>query len=275
MDRLAILLKHFEIKTEVFGYGTLCGESLFKLENSKGHIHVIKKAPINIILSGGEELTVQEPSLVFFAQPTEHKFQSISPSGAEMVCATVSIGSGLNSLLVMGFPRCLIIALSKLTELDHLFTLLYYEAFEDRCGKKEALNCLMDYLILRMYRYAIQEDLIANSAISGLSDHKINKAVHLMHEKPGYSWTLETLAEEAGMSRARFAEYFKTKVGISPIHYLTELRINLSIKKMKANQPIKIIAKDLGYNSASSFARAFQQKLNLSPTDWLKKQSMN
>jgi len=233
MDRLSALLKHFEIKTEVFGHGNLCGESVFKLENAKGHIHVIKKAPLEISLASGEILQVPEPSLIFFAQPTEHKFKALAQGGADMVCATVSIGSGLNSPLVMGFPKCLIIPLSKLTELDNLFDLLYYEAFEDRCGKKEALNYLMDYLILRMYRYAIQEDLVANSAIAGLSDSKINKAVHQMHDKPGYPWSLELLAEEAGMSRARFAEYFKTKVGVSPIHYLADLRINLSMKKMR------------------------------------------
>lgn len=272
MDRLTALLKHFEIKTEVFGHGTLCGESHFKLENSKGHIHVIKKGPLEIYLTNGEVIHVQVPSLVFFAQPTEHKFKSLAQGGAEMVCATVSIGSGLNSPLVMGFPKCLIIPLSKLGELDNLFNLLYYEAFDERCGKKEALNYLMDYLILRMYRYAIQENLVANSAIAGLSDNKINKAVHQMHENPGFPWSLEMLADEAGMSRARFAEYFKTKVGVSPIHYLADLRISLSMKKMREPQSIKTIAKDLGYNSPSAFARAFYQRLKLSPTDWMKNQ---
>jgi len=91
-----------------------------------------------------------------------------------------------------------------------------------------------------------------------------------MHEKPGFSWTLESLAEETGMSRARFSEYFKSKVGISPIQYLTDLRISLGMKKMKENQPIKTIAKDLGYNSASAFARAFYLKINLSSTEWVK-----
>ena len=130
----------------------------------------------------------------------------------------------------------------------------------------------MDYLILRMYRYAIQENLVANSAIAGLSDNKINKAVHQMHENPGFPWSLEMLADEAGMSRARFAEYFKTKVGVSPIHYLADLRISLSMKKMREPQSIKTIAKDLGYNSPSAFARAFYQRLKLSPTDWMKNQ---
>jgi AraC-like DNA-binding protein len=271
MDRLTALLRFFEIKTEVFGYGTLCGESTFKLENAKGHIHVIKKAPLEISLTDHEIIEVKEPSLIFFAHPTEHKFKTSTSDGAEIVCATVSIGSGLNSPLVMGFPKCLIIPLHKLGEMDNLFNLLYYEAFEERCGKKEALNYLMDYLILRVYRFAIQEDLIVNSAISGLSDSKINKAVHQMHMNPGFAWTLELLAEEAGMSRARFAEYFKTKVGVSPIHYLTELRI--SMKKMREQQSIKSIASDLGYNSASAFARAFYQKLNQSPTEWLKSQN--
>jgi len=275
MDRLTALLQHFEIKTEVFGHGTLCGESVYKVENGKGHLHVIKRAPLEIMLKSGETLLVDKPSLIFFARPVEHSFKTTTPQGADMVCATVSIGNGITSPLVMGFPQCLIIPLAKLGDLDNLFNLLYYEAFENRCGKKEALNYLMDYLILRMYRYAIQENIIQNSAIAGLSDQKINKAVHQMHEKPGHHWTLDALAETAGMSRARFADYFKSKVGVSPILYLTDLRLSLSMKKMKEHQSIKMIARDLGYNSASAFARAFYKRVNLSPTDWLKSQTQD
>jgi AraC-like DNA-binding protein len=45
------------------------------------------------------------------------------------------------------------------------------------------------------------------------------------------------------------------------------------MKKMREQQSIKSIASDLGYNSASAFARAFYQKLNQSPTEWLKSQN--
>lgn len=118
MSRLTMLLKHFEIKTDVLGHGTLCWESLYKSERGKGHIHVIKKAPLKVILSGDEPLPVNESSILFFAHPTEHRFQTSAPEGSDMVCATVSIDSGPNNPLIMGFPNCLIIPMSKLGDLE-------------------------------------------------------------------------------------------------------------------------------------------------------------
>jgi AraC-like DNA-binding protein len=271
MDRLSTLFNHFEIKTKVFSYGTLCGEHTFELLPGHGHIHVIKKAPLEILLDQEKSLPVSEPSLIFFSKPTCHSFKSLSLEGADMICATVNIGSGINNPLIMGFPEVLIIPLSKLQNFEKIFDLLYQEVFENRCGKQQAVDLLMEYLVVRMYRFAIQENLVASSAIAGLADPKITKAVEAIHQKPGYNWNLEKLASEARMSKSSFAEHFKHKVGIAPIHYLTELRINLAMRRLQQGKSVKSIYSELGYSSVSSFTRAFQQKSGLSPKVWLEK----
>jgi AraC-like DNA-binding protein len=46
-----------------------------------------------------------------------------------------------------------------------------------------------------------------------------------MHERPGYRWTVQELAERAGMSRSAFALRFKERVGTSVTEYLTLLQI--------------------------------------------------
>jgi AraC-like DNA-binding protein len=268
MDRLSALITNFKIKTKVFSSGTLCGEHTYDVFANLGHIHIIKKAPLEVVVHN-ELIQISEPSLIFFPRPTIHTFKSIDLDGADMVCATVAIGSGLNNPLTFGLPDCLVIPLAKMTDFDKLIELLYLEAFNDRCGKTEALNHLMDYLVIRMYRHAIQENLIENSAISGLADPKISKAVFAIHEHPNENWSLESLANEANMSRSRFAEYFKAKVGIPPMNYLAEWRINLATKYLMDGKPVKSLHKSLGYSSATSFARSFQQRLGVSPKEWL------
>lgn len=274
MDRLSTLLRNFKVKTKVFSQGTLCGQHAFDISEKLGHIHIIKRAPLEIILSD-RVIQIDEPCLVFFSKPTPHTFKSINNDGADMVCATVAIGNGLNNPLTLGLPDCLVIPFSQMVGFDQLLELLYFEAFENRCGKKEALNHLMDYLVIRMYRYAIQENLIENSAISGLADPKISKAVLAIHEQPNQNWSLESLASEANMSRSRFAEYFKDKVGIPPMYYLTEWRISLATKYLIDGRPIKTLHKSLGYSSPTSFARSFQQRLGLTPKEWLVNQTQN
>ena len=268
-----MLLQHFNIKTQVFGHGTLCGESVFEIFAGLGHIHVIKRAPLEIIFRDRDSVLINEPSLIFFAGPVAHSFRTLKEEGADMVCATVSIGNGLKSPLTMGFPDLLIIPLSKLIDFEKLFDLLYYEAFENFSGKKEAIDHLMDYLIIRMYRYAIQENIIGSGAIAGLADKKIGKAVQAMHEMPGHDWCLETLSAVAGMSRARFAKHFKDKVGVSPLNYLAEWRLSLAMKHLDSGAPIKNLHKEFGYSSASSFGRIFLQHLGMTPTEWIKARS--
>ena len=269
MDRLSSLLQHFNIKTNVISHGTLCGEHAFEIQTGMGHIHIIKKAPLEIILKENQIVEVAESSIVFFPRPTEHSFRSMKPDGADMVCAKVSIGSGLQNPLILGMPEVLVIPASQLTGFEEIFNLLYQEAFGDRCGRQHAVDLLMDYLTVRMYRFLIQENLIPTSAIAGMADSKISKAIEAMHSQPGQSWNLDQLAQEAGMSRARFANHFKEKVGLAPITYLTELRINLAMQQIQQGKPIKNLHRELGYTSASSFTRVFQQKNGVSPKEWL------
>lgn len=268
MDQLSALINNFKIKTKVFSHGTLCGELSFDTFENIGHVHIIKKAPLEIILSD-RSIEIVEPSLVFFPRKTPHTFRSIHEDGAEMVCATISIGNGLSNPLTQGLPDCLVIPTPQVEELNKLLDMVYFEAFHNFSGKDGALDHLMDYLVIRMYRYAIEKNLVENSAISGLADPKISKAIQAIHEHPSKNWSLETLANEANMSRSKFAEYFKQKVGIPPMNYLTEWRINLATKYLLDGAPIKTLHKSLGYSSTTSFARIFAQRLGLTPKEWL------
>lgn len=50
------------------------------------------------------------------------------------------------------------------------------------------------------------------------------------------------MAQEAGMSRARFAEHFKKIVGITPGDYLTQWRLTVARKQLLAGGSLKQVA---------------------------------
>ncbi|HME83585.1 MAG TPA: AraC family transcriptional regulator [Roseiarcus sp.] len=54
-----------------------------------------------------------------------------------------------------------------------------------------------------------------------LADKQMSAAMTAMHDDPAHRWTLQLLAERAGMARTTFALMFKETVGASPIEYLT------------------------------------------------------
>ncbi len=61
-----------------------------------------------------------------------------------------------------------------------------------------------------------------------LADRQISAAIRCMHDDPAHRWTLQELAERAGMSRSIFALRFRATVGVTPMEHLTRWRMLLA-----------------------------------------------
>jgi hypothetical protein len=57
-----------------------------------------------------------------------------------------------------------------------------------------------------------------------MADSQIRTAIECIHSNPAHRWTVEELAQHAGMSRSGFALRFKETVGEAPMEYLTRWR---------------------------------------------------
>ena len=99
-----------------------------------------------------------------------------------------------------------------------------------------------------------------------LADPQMAAAIGAVHADPGAYWTLQALAEQAGMSRSSFAQTFKATVGSSPMDYLTRWRMLLAGDRLaNGAEPVSVIALSLGYDSESAFSTAFKRVMGCSP----------
>ena len=99
-----------------------------------------------------------------------------------------------------------------------------------------------------------------------LRDKQMNAAITAMHENPSRRWTLQELAERAGMSRSAFALRFKEKVGTSAMEYLTHWRMLRAVDRLaNSSDSVSTIALSLGYESDSAFGFAFKRQMGCSP----------
>jgi AraC-like DNA-binding protein len=97
-------------------------------------------------------------------------------------------------------------------------------------------------------------------------DHRVRKAVAIMRQEPH---KLDDLASAVGLSRSRFAEQFKTCLGITPGVYSDTLRLEYAIHQLiGSSREVGDIAGDLGFEAQSHFTRFFKQKLGFSPTQY-------
>lgn len=102
--------------------------------------------------------------------------------------------------------------------------------------------------------------------LSALADKQMSIAIAGMHSDPGLRWTLQSLAERAGMSRSVFALRFRETVGATPMEYLTRWRMLLAADRLKnSREGLSAIAQSLGYESESAFGKAFRRVMGCSP----------
>ncbi|MGY2896306.1 AraC family transcriptional regulator [Deinococcus sp. UYEF24] len=98
------------------------------------------------------------------------------------------------------------------------------------------------------------------------ADKQMGAALRAIHADPAHGWTVQTLAERAGMSRSAFAQRFKAIVGASPVEYLTRWRMLLAGDRLAHSaDPVSVVALSLGYESESAFSAAFKRVMGRSP----------
>ena len=106
----------------------------------------------------------------------------------------------------------------------------------------------------------------ARGWVSALRDPRLGGVISAVHRDPGRDWTVADLAAEMGSSRSIFAERFLAVTGLTPLRYLTELRMRLAAEWIgRGRMPIDVAAHRLGYGSQAAFSRAFKRTVGRSP----------
>ena len=143
--------------------------------------------------------------------------------------------------------------------IDVEIRLLTLEAEHERMGKTAVINhwaSIMMIECLRVYIESLPE--ATENWLKAMKDPFLTKALVAMHEMPSENWTINKLAEVAGMSRSSFAQRFKEVVGIPPLTYLMDYRLRLAARYLRLQQnSISRISGLVGYASDSTFSQAF------------------
>lgn len=269
MDRLAPFFDRFTLSARMFYSGQLCGTSGNHDSDHAGYLHVLKKGTMKIVRPNGRQFIIDTPSIVFFPRPFRHRLFAPEQEGADLVCATIEFGAGMVNPLLASFPEPLVLPLDTLPELAPALQLLFSEGFSEAPARNPAVNRLFEYVLVLLIRSAMDASLIDTGILAGLSDARLAKAIDAMHRHPERSWSLEELAQSAGMSRARFAAHFRQVVGTTPFNYLTDWRIAVAQTMLREGKPLKQIARTVGYTNSTALTRVFTQRLGMSPSKWL------
>ncbi|MGW6378520.1 AraC family transcriptional regulator [Rhodococcus sp. NPDC055112] len=253
---------------------------LVPLEDSP-HLSPIALSPGDVIfLRDGRGHILADHPTTPPVQETAQRFDPGSPIG------TVSLGGDgpLTSLLCGNYhldqrrPHPLV---RQLPEVVHLQTghgrhpelsaavqLLGAELENPRIGSDGIVPTLIDSLLLYILRawFEAQPSASAEGWAAALADRAVAPALAAIHDDPAAAWSVESLADRAGLSRAAFSRRFTALVGEPPMAYLTRWRMTTAARLLReSDAPLSVVAGRAGYGSEFAFAKAFKREYGLAP----------
>jgi AraC-like DNA-binding protein len=140
-------------------------------------------------------------------------------------------------------------------------------------GCEMVVEHLAHISLIKVLRFHLSEAAHGRPGwIYALADRQIGLAIAAIHEAPARRWTVASLASVSAMSRTSFAMRFKAKVGVSPLGYLTQLRMLIAAKRLlEPGARASVVACDIGYDSESAFNTAFKREMGLPPRQYAEK----
>lgn len=276
LDRISPLLERFRVRTRLFHTGSLCGVTNFPAQPGRGFLHILRRGKMEIShnTAGGrvERAKVDEPSLLFYPRPLDHAFYNAPSADSDFACAALEVEGSTTHPLLRALPEVVVLPLDAVDGLDAALDLLFSEIDNVACGRRIVADRLFEVILIQLFRWILDHPgqlSLPAGLLTGLTDERLARTLVAIHESPGRSWTLATMAREANMSRSTFAASFRDVVGQPPAGYLTDWRLTIAQDRLRAGAPVAITAAELGYASPSAFSRVFAQRIGRSPRAWL------
>lgn len=94
---------------------------------------------------------------------------------------------------------------------------------------------------------------------------KIQNALNFMYLNLDRLLNLDEISSEIELSKFHFSRVFKKVIGVSPLKYHMQLRLNAAQEMLRANKNIADISSELGFSSQSHFTTIFTKAIGMLP----------
>lgn len=263
-DRLSALIHQFRVKTTVLPVGA-CVAPRAVDGSSYPNLFILDQRCLQIFDNCLSDIADQAPVLVFFPRGAPNGLIiDVSSPNSNFICATVDAGGDTNPIST-ALPEIVTVQLDTAPALRAVCDILFDEAQGQRCGGHAVIDRLCEIVVIQLLRHLIEKGDAEVGLIAGLAHPNLSHALTAIHNKPQHNWHLEDLAELSGMSRAHFANSFKTVLGVTAGEYLSNWRLTLARMEIAKGTVLKSIVAKVGFSSSSALSRAFKRRYGVSP----------
>lgn len=190
-----------------------------------------------------------------------------------VICGFLGCDSVEGNLVLSTLPGALRLNVEEGSAAEWIRSTFQYAADEvaaGRPGSETVLAKLSELLFveaIRRYADALPEG--QSGWLAGLRDRYVARALALFHRDITRSWTVDELGREVGLSRSALAERFTRLIGVAPMHYLANWRLQVAAHELRTSSAsLAKVATTVGYESEAAFSRAFKKAFGTAPAMW-------
>jgi AraC family transcriptional activator of mtrCDE len=257
---------------DLAGHGTMCveGETAIRLTP---HTLVVVPPDSTFTLqgkSGAESLVTSDARLQ--TDPCGPIRRFVAGWGAAqivLICGFFHATYGPSADLFEGLRAPIVEQFDESDRLDQTLKSAMAELVSQEVGSSVMSEALLKQVIVTLVRRSLSSINLWVERFAMLHDQQVARAFAIMAADPGAPHTVERLARTVGLSRSRFMARFTEATGHSPTRILRGLRMREAAQQLRTtNRSVEGVVRAVGYESRSSFVRAFRQAYGREPSDY-------
>ena len=267
----------------IFYHYVVEGAFHLRIEGQDGHDLTIGAGEIVLLPHNdlhliGSDLSLRPvPGKDVIRPPTNGGLFSIRHGGngerTRMVCGFLGCAKAEGNPVIASLPSILKLNVEEGAAAEWIRSTFHYAAEEvaaGRAGSETVLSKLSELLFVEtVRRHAETLPEGQTGWLAGLRDQFVARALALLHRDIARRWTVDDLGQEVGLSRSALAERFIRLIGVPPMHYLANWRMQVATENLRStNRSLAQVAELVGYESEAAFSRAFKKAFAASPATW-------
>lgn len=228
---------------------------LLYVASGKAYFHYTSNAQTEILTAPAGSMMLYRPRQMQFYE----YFQKDNPE----VCWVHFTGSEADSILdKIGFHDSPLLSCDTTGEYRELFRMIIQELHLKRPCFEEILP-----LYLRQLFALIMRSRLETSSEIYRPTPEITAAIQYFNESFSQNISIEEYAAGHHISACWFIRSFKRYTGLTPLQYITSIRINKAKELLQvSNYPIQEIANIVGYEDPLYFSRIFKKQTGHAPS---------
>ena len=131
------------------------------------------------------------------------------------------------------------------------------------------IRLLVNYLLILLLDLLNTDDIVLNESLTD-SSRSVQFFLNELEKKLSENWTIELMAQSAGVGLTRFTHHCKQLTNLTPMRYLMMKRLEMSKKILLENKDLTIseVAYMCGFATSQYFSTVFKKHEKCSPNEY-------